>query len=128
MLCGGGGSQGLQYVDIEAAKNGGYGYLQPNNYFSLNDNDLYVCDYVKFLKTGNGNPIMVGISDWRITNKQSESPFNTAIVLTFTHITSGFSFRASLKQINRPWTVQRMLITEDNPQLYEELKQNASWL
>ena len=53
-------------------------------------------------------------------------------IITFTH-NLGYSFRAIVyckrySISSGEWLVDRSLITEDNPQLYEELKQNASWL
>ncbi|MCL9820586.1 hypothetical protein NCR96_02330 [Helicobacter sp. 14348-15] len=131
MLAGG----GLQYVDMEAVKNGYYGYLHSyyerivggGNGSMETRYEYYIGDYVRLLKTGYGNPKFYTSDknggDWKITNRQQGG-------LTFTHITSGYSFRASLKRqsLNKPLEIDRELITEDNPQLYEEIKQNASWL
>lgn len=68
--------------------------------------------------------------DWFPTNSQATSDGKT--IMTFTH-KLGYSFRAIVywkrySISSGEWVVDRGLITEDNPQLYEELKQNASWL
>ena len=143
MLCGGGG---LQYVDETAVKNSCYGYLAGYNLSYVGGssnltprNEYDIGDYVKYLKTGNGDVKGyasgggVGIGQqpaWRITKSEGASGGKT--ILTFTH-NLGYSFRAIVywkrySISSGEWVVDRGLITEDNPQLYEELKQNASWL
>lgn len=136
---------GLTHVDIDKAKNGGYGYLAYYNLRLVGGSgtqgrrqEYGIGDYVKYLKTGNGNvkPYASGSvgmmikPDWFPTNSQATSDGKT--IMTFTH-KLGYSFRAIVywkrySISSGEWVVDRGLITEDNPQLYEELKQNASWL
>ena len=139
------GGGGLLYVDMEAVKNSCYGYLAGYNrrYVGGSSNltqrfEYDIGDYVSLLKTGNGNVKGyasgggAGIQkrDWNITDsKQTEKD---KYIITFTH-NLGYSFRAIVywkrySISSGEWLVDRSLITEDNPQLYEELKQNASWL
>ena len=124
------GGGGLVYVDMEAVKNSCYGflgeYIVTKSVYAQSGTinfkkKIVVYDYVHFLKTGE-NKISEG---WQI----SES----GRILTF--VKQGHSFRARyeyVKQIQNhmptPQKIVEPIIMDDNPQLYEELKQNASWL
>lgn len=133
----------LKYVDIEAARNGGYGYLDS---FTLPD-IFYIGDYVKLAKAGNigtnnwypiistgkGDPVLVGQSNWELTDQKVINMPNilaTYMNLTFTHTISGTSFRSVIYKShpNSPWLHNRPLVTEDNLELYKEINANASWL
>ena len=133
----------LKYVDVEAARNGGYGYLDS---FTLPDM-FYIGDYVKLAKaghtrknnyypivlTGAGDPVLIGQSNWKLTDqKVTQMPNILAeyMNLTFTHTISGTSFRSVIYKSHptSPWLLNQPLVTEDNLELYKEINQNASWL
>ena len=128
MLCRGGG---LLYVDMEAVKNSCYGFLgeytvtksvYPQSGTINFKKKIVVYDYVHFLKTGE-NKISEG---WQIYSEYGG-------ILTL--LKYNYSFRARYEYVeqiqNHMPTQQKIvepIIMDDNPQLYEELKQNASWL
>ena len=150
MLCGGGG---LVYVDMEAVKNSCYGFLSGfsynkltflfNRFLWIQGVGFTISDYVIYAKNGQH----ITSSGWQWTgfegdaNKIIRSGNNLALIavnnvgsascyLTFSK--QGYSFRAKLhleyKASKFRWKIEETLVLGDNPQLYEELKQNASWL
>ena len=152
MLCGGAG--GLLYVDMEAVKNSCYGFLSgfsynklsffPNQFLSIQGVGFTISDYVIYQK----NKQHITSSGWQWTGVQSNpsgrvakngndlmvygvnSVASASCYLTFSK--QGYSFRAKLhleyKASKFSWKIEETLVLGDNPQLYEELKQNASWL
>ena len=116
---------------MEAVKNSCYGFLgeymvsksiYPQSGFIDIRKEIVVYDYVHFLKTGK-NKIS---EDWYIYLDYGGIltllKYNYSFRARYNPVTSTKQHSALKQDIVTP------LITEDNPQLYEEIKQNASWL
>ena len=148
------GGGGLLYVDMEAVKNSCYGFLSgfsynkltffPNQFLAIQGVGFTISDYVIYQK----NKQHITSSGWQWTgfegdaNKVVRNRNNLLLItvngntgsgscyLTFSK--QGYSFRAKLhlkyKASKFRWKIEETLVLGDNPQLYEELKQNASWL
>ena len=136
---------------MEAVKNSCYGFLSgfsynkltflSNRFLWIQGVGFTISDYVIYAKNGQ----RITSSGWQWTgfeaNKIIRSGNNLALIagnnvgsascyLTFSK--QGYSFRAKLhleyKASKFSWKIEETLVLGDNPQLYEELKQNASWL
>lgn len=149
MLCGG----GLLYVDIEAAKNGGYGYFKgfsysnfmffPNQFARIEGVSFTIGDLAKFDK--DGSYVNTSGWSWAISNDSRDvarvndrtihvyavnSMMTRNITLIFTK--NNFSFRAKMYMEYRgqkfSWRITDTIIKEDNKNLYNELYQNINWI
>lgn len=150
----GGGNPTLTHVDIDKAKNGGYGYLAgfrwsdiiavPNQIAQINNVSFDISDLALNWKHGTS----VKTSGWKLTRLEGDSTkirvsgnkialiivrsntVNVDATLTFTK--NGFSFRAKMnfqyKNNKFYYSIKDTIIKEDNQNLYNELYQNINWI